>query len=406
MITTQSQKNPSLRFPEFEEEWKAYRLSDFLTKYSENNKDEEFSIDDILSLSSHYGIVNRKELLEDTYANVNHLNYKKTRLNDFIYGKSISASYPFGLFKVNDCKDGLLSTLYFTFKVGENVYPKFLDCYFSYSNRANSFLSKYVLVGDRYITADADYLLSGQINLPTITEQQKIVSFLRLVDESIINLKRQKDALGEYKRGVVQKIFSQEIRFKDDNEKDYSDWMEKKLGYYMKLSPKRNKDKKIDLVLSVSNRKGFIAQTEQFEDHRVASKDVSNYKIVERGDFAYNPSRINVGSIACLKYFSTGIVSPMYVVFKLSDELSPEFLESYISTHHFKYLVRAWCSGSVRDSLNFDDLERFKVKFPSLAEQQKIADFLTSLDKVIEKKQQRIALAEEWKKGLMQKLFI
>lgn len=185
MITTQSQKTPRLRFPEFKEEWKTYKLSEFLKKYSENNKDEEFGLDEILSLSSHYGIVNRKELLEDTYSNVNHLNYKKTRLNDLVYGKSISANYPFGLFKVNDYKDGLLSTLYFTFKVSKNVYPKFLDCYFSHTDRVNSFLKKYVLVGDRYITVDPDYLLTGKINLPTLPEQQKIVDFIKLVDQRI-----------------------------------------------------------------------------------------------------------------------------------------------------------------------------------------------------------------------------
>ena len=164
---------PVLRFPEFKEDWKEYKLSQFLTRYSENNKDEEFSIDEILSLSSHYGIVSRKELLEDTYSNVNHLSCKKTRLNDLVYGKSISASYPYGLFKVNDYKDGLLSTLYYTFKVKEFVFPKFLDCYFCHLNRANNFLKKYVLVGDRYITADADYLLSGKIYLPTQKEEQK-----------------------------------------------------------------------------------------------------------------------------------------------------------------------------------------------------------------------------------------
>ena len=117
---------PFLRFPEFREDWKEFRLSNFLTRYSETNKDEEFSLDEILSLSSHHGVVSRKELLEETYSKVNHLNYKKTRLNDLVYGKSISASYPYGLFKVNDFKDGLLSTLYYTFKVKENVFQSLL----------------------------------------------------------------------------------------------------------------------------------------------------------------------------------------------------------------------------------------------------------------------------------------
>jgi type I restriction enzyme S subunit len=216
---------PNLRFTTFKDEWIELKLSDFLTRYSETNKDEEFSINDILSLSSHYGIVSRKELLEETYSNVNHFNYKKTRLNDFVYGKSISASYPFGLFKVNDYKDGLLSTLYYTFKVKDNVYPKFLDCYFSHFNRANNFLRKYVLVGDRYITADANFLLSGQIYLPSQKEEQKkIVAFLITIDKRLGQLKEKKEYLEHYKKGVTQKIFSQQLRFKDEKGNDFPEW--------------------------------------------------------------------------------------------------------------------------------------------------------------------------------------
>ena len=159
----QINKTPLVRFPEFKDDWSEFRLSELMSRVSKNNKDEEFGVKEILSLSSTQGIVDRKELLGDTYDKVNHKNYIKTRLNDLVYGKSISSSYPYGLFKVNDCRDGLLSTLYFTFKVNDNAIPAFLDRYFSYHNRANNFLKKYVLVGDRYITADANYILSGKI---------------------------------------------------------------------------------------------------------------------------------------------------------------------------------------------------------------------------------------------------
>lgn len=245
-----------------------------------------------------------------------------------------------------------------------------------------------------------------KLKIPKFPEQRKIAGFLGATDEWIENLQAQKESFESYKKGIMQKIFLQEIRFKDDKGKELPKWEEKKLGEYMILNSIKNKNNKFDLVLSVSNKKGFIAQSEQFEDHRVASRDVSNYKIVEQGNFAYNPSRINVGSIACLKNFTVGIVSPMYVVFRLSKKINTEFFENYISTHYFKYLVRIWCSGSVRDSLNFEDLEKFKVKFPTLQEQQKIAEFLTSIDKLIESKQQQISQAEQWKKGLMQGLFV
>ena len=131
---------PKLRFSDFEYNYTEHKLSELMTRYSEKNKDEEFEIDGILSLSSKYGIVDRKELLGGTYDKVNHLSYIKTRFNDFVYGKSISASFPYGLFKANKCRDGLLSTLYYTFKVSNNVNVAYLDFYFSHLNRANNFL--------------------------------------------------------------------------------------------------------------------------------------------------------------------------------------------------------------------------------------------------------------------------
>ena len=82
----------------------------------------------------------------------------------------------------------------------------------------------------------------------------------------------------------------------------------------------KNKNKQIDTVLSVSNKLGFIKQSEQFEDREVASDDTSNYKIVNKGDYAYNPARINVGSIARLINYDKGIISPMYSCFKINEK--------------------------------------------------------------------------------------
>ena len=109
-------------------------------------------------------------------------------------------------------------------------------------------------------------------------------------------------------------------------------------------------------VLSVSNRYGFIEQSEQFEDLTVASEDTSNYKIVSLNDFAYNPARINVGSVARLKSFDKGIVSPMYICFHCKDNVRPEFLEHFFSTKFFYLEMEKRLEGSVRMCLSFEGM--------------------------------------------------
>jgi type I restriction enzyme S subunit len=243
-------------------------------------------------------------------------------------------------------------------------------------------------------------------NLPTLPEQQKIASFLSSVDEKIQMLNRKKELLENYKKGAMQQLFSQQLRFKDENGKHFPNWENMKLGKYLFHKSIRNKDFKVELVLSVSNKKGFISQDEQFDGYEVASKDLSNYKVVEKDDIAYNPSRINVGSIARLINFDTGIVSPMYVVFSLKNGLDKQYFEFLFNTHLFKYKIKIGCSGSVRDSLNFEDLANFSFKFPSLQEQQKIASFISAIDAKIEVVNQQITQSQTFKKGLLQQMFV
>ena len=138
---------------------------------------------------------------------------------------------------------------------------------------------------------------------------------------------------------------------------------------------------------------------------KYASKDVTNYKVVNKGDYAYNPSRINVGSIARLDDFEKGIVSPMYVIFRLKNNLNPIFFDALLSSHRFKYLIKIGCSGSVRDSLNFDEMEKFEIKLPFIEEQKKIANFLSSVDKKLQQLTKKKELLETYKKGVMQKIF-
>ena len=394
---------PVLRFPEFKEDWKECKLSDFLTRYSETNKDEEFSLDEILSLSSHYGIVSRKELLEDTYSNVNHLSYKKTRLNDLVYGKSISASYPYGLFKVNDYKDGSLSTLYYTFKVKENVFPKFIDCYFSLLNRANNFLKKHVLVGDRYITADADYLLSGQICLPTQKEEQKkIADSLIQIDNRIAQLKEKKENLELYKKGIMQKLFSQELRFKDENGKEFPKWEKKKLGKVAEINPSSQKLPDSFIYIDLES----VVQGRLTKEERITKAEAPSraQRLLRKNDILFQMVRPYQKN----NYFfnrdeNDFVASTGYAQIRTNNNC--EFLFHFLHEETFVRKVIEKCTGTGYPAINSTDLSNIVINIPKEKEQSKIANFLSAIDDRINQAEIQIQQFLIWKKGLPQKMF-
>ena len=147
---------------------------------------------------------------------------------------------------------------------------------------------------------------------PTLQEQQKISSFLALLDERIATQIKIIEDLKKLKSAITHSHFESSI----------IKYPTRYIGDCIEQVSRRNKNGEIDNILSVSNKSGFVTQSEQFEDREIASEDTTNYKVVRLNDFAYNPARINVGSIARLQSSSTGIVSPMYVCFHTSHLLS------------------------------------------------------------------------------------
>jgi type I restriction enzyme S subunit len=203
-----------------------------------------------------------------------------------------------------------------------------------------------------------------------------------------------------FKKGVMQKLLSGKARFKGFNgEAGYT-----KLKGLVKEVSRRNRNIKAETVLSVTNTNGFVVQTEHF-DRSVASTDISNYKIVRQGQFGFNPSRVNVGSIAMLEKDIEGALSPMYVIFETVDgKLLPEYMKQFIKSSWFIGHVRCLTQGSVRDSLSFDALEQIRIFAPSIDEQKRIANVLSAIDKEIELLERKRDSLKKQKKGLMQKL--
>ena len=179
-----------------------------------------------------------------------------------------------------------------------------------------------------------------------------------------------------------------------------------RLGDVIEQQSNRNKAGKVLKVLSVSNRYGFVEQSEQFEGRSVASDDTSNYKIVSLNDFAYNPARINVGSIARLKSFENGIVSPMYICFRCKGNALPEFLEPFFSTNYFSLEMGKRLEGSVRMCLSFEGLCNILICIPAYEEQIEIAQKVNKLNDKLKLEGSYSTLLLAQKEYILSQLFI
>ena len=414
-VMTENKVVPSLRFRDFEREWIQSTLGNELnyTKgvafksndYTDNGV-RIVRVSDLLSSSIK---TNNEKVFISKDDEYKYLKYKIQKGNIIIttvgsHPDLIESAVGRGIYILHN-DEGLLNQNMLKLENNNTVNNKFIHSIIN-SPRYIHYIKAIKRGNANQANITVKELLQYTISLPPLPEQQKIAAFLSAVDKKLQQLTKKKGLLEEYKKGVMQKIFSQALRFKDDNGNNFPDWEEKKLGEELEHKSIRNKSNQVDLVLSVSNKKGFISQQEQFDGHQVASKDVTNYKVVNKGEYAYNPSRINVGSIARLDDFEKGIVSPMYVIFRLKNNLNPIFFDALYSSHRFKYLIKIGSSGSVRDSLNFDELEKFDIKLPCIEEQQKIANFLSSLDSKIALVSTQIENTKAFKKGLLQQMFV
>ena len=167
----------------------------------------------------------------------------------------------------------------------------------------------------------------------------------------------------------------------------------------------KNKNNASYPVYSVTNSNGFC--TEYFNKD-VSSQDKRLYKIVPRGCFAYNPSRINVGSIDWQKFEDNVIVSPLYVVFKTSNKIDQEYLKYFFRSTYGKKLINFSVSGSVRANLKFDVLSEFLINVKTLDEQKIVAQNLNTIETIIKSEQKQLNLYDELIKSrfICQEVFV
>lgn len=249
------------------------------------------------------------------------------------------------------------------------------------------------------------------ISFPPLPEQTKIAQFLTAIDQKIQALKKKKALLETYKKGVMQQIFSQKLRFKpvpnetsgDQNGNDFADWEEKNGGdLFENISNKKHNS---DLpILAISQELGAVPRELINYQISVTEKSIESYKVVEIGDFIIS-LRSFQGGIEYSNYL--GICSPAYIILRNIVPINSLFFKYYFKTENYIQLLCEKLEG-IRDGkmISYKYFSEIALPYPTVEEQTKIANFLSGLDEKISQTSQQIAQTEVWKKGLLQQMFV
>ena len=192
------------------------------------------------------------------------------------------------------------------------------------------------------------------------------------------------------------------LRFKEFE----GEWKMCKLGDITTNFNIRNKEKIQYPMYSVTNNRGFVPQTEQFEDRDMVGEDIKAYKVIHKDEFAYNPARINVGSIARYEGDKPCMISSLYVCFKSRGQIDSNWLMHLLKTPKMNFYYNLNGEGGVRVYLFYPNFARIYTSYPGMEEQKKIAKLLSLLDERIAIQNKVIDKLQSLIKGINQRVFM
>lgn len=243
---------------------------------------------------------------------------------------------------------------------------------------------------------------------PSTQEQTKIAEFLSAVDDKISQLSRQLELLNEYKKGVMQKIFSQEIRFKNDNGDDFGEWEEVLLNSVCDVrdgthdSPKYVKEG-YPLVTSKNLKDGKLDLTDISLISQTDFDNINKRSKVHAGDIIFGMIG-TIGNPVLLKESNFAIKNVALI--KERNELLNKFLIHFLNSSLFDRQVKVLNAGNTQKFLSLNQIRNLSVPKPTIQEQEKIAEFLTAIDEQIDHTTAQLTHTKQWKKGLLQQMFV
>ncbi|MFM0583108.1 restriction endonuclease subunit S [Streptococcus suis] len=414
-MTKEKSTVPRLRFPGFTDAWKQRKLGEVAEKISQKNLDRQYV--ETFTNSAEFGIISQRDFFEKNISSLDNISgYYIVSPDDFVYNPRISNLAPVGPIKRNKLgRVGVMSPLYTIFRFSD-IHLDFVEKYFD-----TTIWHRYMeLNGDSGARSDRfaikDSVFKGlPIPLPTLPEQEAIGSFFSDLDQLITLHQRKLDDVKELKKALLQKMFPKgngndfpELRFPEFTDA----WKQRKLGEVSKRVTRRNKELISSLPLTISAQHGLVDQ-EEFFNKQVASKDVSSYYLIKKGEFAYNKSYSNGypwGAIKRLDRYEMGVLSTLYIVFKPTSLICSDYLVSYYDTVNWYKEVSMIAAEGARNHglLNIAPNDFFKTRLfiPTLPEQEAIGNFFSDLDQLITLHQRQLDHLKLLKKALLQQMFI
>ena len=379
---------PKLRFKGYNYEWKHYRLKDITTRITRKNK--KFESDRPLTISAIDGLIDQKDYFNRQIASKDMSGYYLLKNGEFAYNKSYSNGFPYGSIKrLNKYDKGALSTLYICFSL-QNICSDFLEKYFE-TDKWYKEIYMIAVEGARnhgLLNISVEDFFNTMHKFPNIEEQEKIASFLTLIDKKIEKQKELVELLKKYKRGLLSAIFSQKLRFKDDSGNNYPAWEEKRLENILKI--KHGKSQK---EIECNNGEYPILAT--------------GGEIGRTNSYLWDKPCVLIGRKGTIdkpQYMDT----PFWTV----DTL---FYSEVFKENNAKYLYylfntinwKKYDESTGVPSISAKTIKRIKVTLSiNYSEQLAISKILSKFDDKIQQEEFMLKKLQNYKKGLLQQMFI
>lgn len=411
-------KVPTLRFKEFSEDWNLTNLRQVTNgfEYGMNSAATEFDgenkyirITDIDESTNKYlnnNVVSPSGDLEEKYL---------VKQNDILFARTGAST---GKTYLYNHKDGKLYFAGFLIRANINCDNNSKFIFLQTKTRAYNNWVQIMSMRSGQPGINSQEYASYSFYAPSKEEQEKIASFFSLIDKKIELQTEKVEELKNYKKGIMQKIFSQELRFKDENGNEYPEWEEKKLGeigYFKTSSVDKNINENEELVYLVNYMDVYrhidITKDTVIELMKVSAKEnqIENNNLI-KGDILFTPSSEtpeDIGhSIVIFEDLHKTLYSYHLVRFRPAINLDLLYSHYFCNIDSVRSQIVKFATGSTRFTVSINEFSQVKVNLPSYDEQKKIGLFLNNIDTKIKKEQEKLEYLIEYKKGLLQQMFI